>query len=249
MCEKGDLLTLGHRKSRRRLGILVLDRKYRLVAGNTAREDSYNYPVVLWKVEGLFNPPRPPVYDRSGELTKEARIFISAAQELEKVEVSAIVSSCGFFSLIQTEVSKALRIPVYTSPLLLIPFVQTILPPIANVGLLTLFKEYLSEDYFSMIPRIDMNRLVISDMRNAREFRRMIIQDIDNIDERDLEKEVLTAAGELVKSGPDIGAIVVECSDMTPYSEKIRRKTGLPVFDYRTLADIAYQASFILQIG
>lgn len=34
---------------------------------------------------------------------------------------------------------------------------------------------------------------------------------------------------------PDIGAIVLECTDLPPFSAAIRRATGLPVFDIVTM--------------
>ena len=44
---------------------------------------------------------------------------------------------------------------------------------------------------------------------------------------------------------PDIKAILLECSDLPPYAAAIQKATGLPVFDFITLAN--WVASAVLQ--
>jgi Asp/Glu/hydantoin racemase len=39
---------------------------------------------------------------------------------------------------------------------------------------------------------------------------------------------------------PDVGAIVLECTNMPPYADSVRRVTGLPVFDAVTMVNHAY---------
>jgi hypothetical protein len=41
----------------------------------------------------------------------------------------------------------------------------------------------------------------------------------------------------LVTDHPEIGALLLECSDMPPYAKQIQDATGLPVWDYVTLID------------
>jgi len=43
------------------------------------------------------------------------------------------------------------------------------------------------------------------------------------------------AALELQEENGDIGAILLECSDMPPYAADIQEATHLPVFDFTTL--------------
>ena len=42
---------------------------------------------------------------------------------------------------------------------------------------------------------------------------------------------IVNLALKLVSVNPDAGSIVIECTDMTPYSQTVRNATGLPVFD------------------
>ena len=48
------------------------------------------------------------------------------------------------------------------------------------------------------------------------------------VDYKKLTSEVLKL---LVEKYPDIGSILIECTDMSPWSDKVREATGLPVFD------------------
>jgi aspartate/glutamate racemase len=46
----------------------------------------------------------------------------------------------------------------------------------------------------------------------------------------------------LISDHPDVGAIVLECTNMTPYAAAIQEKIGLPVFDIYTLVQMVHQA-------
>lgn len=233
-------------KGEAKLGILTLDRGYRLVPGNIARADSHPFPVLIKTVKGLYNPPSVPLRNQSGNLNEGAELFLNALKELSEQETSvkAVIGSCGFFSLLQQEANQAVSLPVYTSPLLLVPFAQSFIPYEKKVGIITLFKEYLTREFFESIPGIDLKRIILSDMTQAAEFRKMIDQDSAEVDEKLIRQEVLQAACDLKERHRSIGAIVVECSDMPPYSNLIRETLGLPVLDYRILAYMAYHSSF-----
>ena len=46
----------------------------------------------------------------------------------------------------------------------------------------------------------------------------------------------------LVAHHPDIGAIVLECTNMPPYAARVQEALGLPVFDVVTLIHHAHNA-------
>lgn len=51
---------------------------------------------------------------------------------------------------------------------------------------------------------------------------------------RGVRREVVSAAKKLTKEHPDIGAILLECSDMPPYASAVQAEVRLPVFDFIT---------------
>jgi len=50
-----------------------------------------------------------------------------------------------------------------------------------------------------------------------------------------MRTEVLEAAERLLRTYPEVGAIVLECANMTPFSADIAERFGVPVFDGVTL--------------
>ena len=44
------------------------------------------------------------------------------------------------------------------------------------------------------------------------------------------QQDILEASIELVKNNKQLGAIILECTNMVPYAAEIRKTTGLPVF-------------------
>jgi hypothetical protein len=57
-----------------------------------------------------------------------------------------------------------------------------------------------------------------------------------------LKDEVLGVAQRMVENDPSIGAIVCECTNITPYSHDINRRLGVPVFDMVTLVHWFHRA-------
>jgi Asp/Glu/hydantoin racemase len=49
-------------------------------------------------------------------------------------------------------------------------------------------------------------------------------------------------ASGFVQANPDIGALLLECSDLPPFAADIQEATGIPVFDFITFVNAVYQA-------
>jgi len=47
--------------------------------------------------------------------------------------------------------------------------------------------------------------------------------------------DLLDAAREMATTHPNVGAIVLECTNMVPYASDIRKLTGLPVYSIYSL--------------
>jgi hypothetical protein len=62
-----------------------------------------------------------------------------------------------------------------------------------------------------------------------------ILGDRAELDVDRARAEHIAAAQALLERAPEVGAIVLECTNMPPYRDAVRRATGLPVFDLTTL--------------
>ncbi|WP_242400974.1 aspartate/glutamate racemase family protein [Acetobacter okinawensis] len=75
----------------------------------------------------------------------------------------------------------------------------------------------------------------IAGTENGEEFFRILIRaESDSMDVDKAEQDVVNAALQLVKDNPDVGAIVLECTNMPPYAAAVAQATGLPVYDIYT---------------
>ncbi len=74
------------------------------------------------------------------------------------------------------------------------------------------------------------------------EFSRAILNDEPALDVAAAEADLLAAADDLVTQNRDVGAILLECTNMMPYSAAINRATGLPVFDMYDFVTWFHQA-------
>ena len=62
-----------------------------------------------------------------------------------------------------------------------------------------------------------------------------LMQDLPALDAADAVAQVLAAADRLCARHPHIDALVLECTNLPPYADALRRHTGLPVWDVVTL--------------
>src|SRR5210317_602615 len=142
------IISGGYPYSGEAIGILMFDnRRYPMAPGDVGNASSYDYPVRLKVVAGL--DWYPPHADEWGDpRPSEVDLLVDAARELEREGVRAIVTCCGFFSTVQDELAAAVSIPVFTSPLLLLPLLLRIIAPARRIGVFTASRAHLDDGFF-----------------------------------------------------------------------------------------------------
>ncbi|KRE24821.1 hypothetical protein ASE66_02595 [Bosea sp. Root483D1] len=161
--------------------------------------------------------------------------FKAAAQELIDAGVDGITTTCGFLSIYQRELAEFCSVPVATSALLQVPMVERLIPASKRVGVLTYNAASLSGRYFEGVG-VAADTPVVG-MPQDSEFVRSIRDGDNSVPFDTLRAEVLEAAGRLLRENPNIGAIVSECTNLTPYSADIADKFGVPVYDAVSLVN------------
>jgi hypothetical protein len=138
--------------------------------------------------------------------------------------------------------AAAVTIPVFTSSLLLVPLVHRMLPAGRRVGLMTVNAASLAPEHLAGAGIGPDVPLAVAGMEGEKEFTRVLLGDELELDVDLAREEHVRVARRLVAEHPDIGAIVLECTNMPPYTADIQRETGLPVFDITTLVRMAHDA-------
>ncbi len=74
-------------------------------------------------------------------------------------------------------------------------------------------------------------------------FKAAIHDQVGTLDFDAVEAEVVQAAKSLVSENPDVGAILLECTDLPPYAAAIQEAIGLSVYDVSTLMNYGVVAA------
>src|SRR5271166_6431448 len=114
------------------LGILMLEARFPRIPGDMGNATTWPFPVLYRVVKGA-TPERVVLKAAAGLLDD----FLAAAADLVRDGAEAITTNCGFLSLFQTELAAHVRVPVATSALIQVPWVQAMLPPGQRVGIIT----------------------------------------------------------------------------------------------------------------
>ncbi len=223
------------------VGILMLDMQAPLIPGNVGNARSYDFPV---RFKILKNMPADWWGDDIGPDDSRCEIFIKAAKELEAEGCKAITSGCGFFAIYQKRCAEALKIPVFASPLLMVPMVSRMLGTKDKVAIITANGERLKAGNF--LPDVGIDETVphvIGGLENSEEFYNVHVTcEKKTVNPQKMEAEVVQIAKDLVAANPDVGAFVFECSDLPPFANAVAAATGLPVFDFISLAHLVNRA-------
>lgn len=207
-----------------RLGILMLEARFPRIPGDMGNAATWPFPV-LYKVVRGASPER--VVTRRAEGLRDA--FIAAAQELVADGADGITTNCGFLSLFQREIAAAVGVPVATSSLMQAPFLERLLPPGKRVGIVTISRRTLTEEHLVAAGVAPDAPVIGTD--DGEEFTRAIIGNEATMDVAAAERDILAAGRALVARHKEIGAIVLECTNMIPYARALSEALGLPVHD------------------
>jgi hypothetical protein len=219
------------------IGVLCLETAFTKIPGHIRNPATFGFPVVYRVVAGA-TPER--VVSQADPALLEP--FISAARDLAGLGVGAITTGCGFLVLFQRQLAAAVGVPLYTSSLIQLPMVASMLRPDQKVGLLVAKKEALTAAHLASAGGQDVP-VCVAGMAGRPEFREVILEGRrTELDVGRLRGEVLAEAGRLAEQNPDLGAMIIECTDLVPFAADLQRLVGVPVFDIVTLTSMVHQS-------
>lgn len=210
------------------VGILMLDAVFPRIPGDMGNATSWDFPV-LYRIVRDASPDKVVRGGAKGLLPS----FVAAAQDLVADGADGITTNCGFLSLFQQDLAKSLPVPVVTSSLLQVEMVNRTLPHGKRAGILTISASTLTDAHLraARVPE----GTPIGTTEGGSEFTRAILGNEMTLDVDAARADNVAAALALQQAHPDLGAIVLECTNMCPYAADITAATGLPCYSMLSL--------------
>ena len=211
------------------LGILMLEAKFPRIPGDMGNATTWPFPVLYRVVKGA-SPEKVVLKGADGLL----RDFLDAAADLVAQGAEAITTNCGFLALFQRELAAHVQVPVATSALMQVPWVQATLPPGKRVGVVSVSAQSLTPRHLEAAG-VPLDTPIAGTENGQEFFRVLILGEKQDLDVALAAKDILDAARGLIALHPDIGAIVLECTNMPPYAHALQATLGIPVYDIYSL--------------
>jgi len=217
------------------VGVLMLDTAFPRPVGDIGNPETFRFPVIYERVRGAS--AQRVVRQRADGLLDP---FVQAGQRLVKRGAAAISTSCGFLVLFQRELARALPVPVATSSLLQVAWVEPLLPNGRRCGVITFDAAALGPEH--LLAAGARPDTPIAGMPTGGALQRAVLEDAPQMDVDAVRAELIEVAGALLQSASGIGALVLECTNLPPYADDLRARYGLPVFDSTTLLEWLWQS-------
>ena len=217
------------------IGILMLDSKFPRIVGDVGNAKTWDFPVLYRTVEG-FKPEKVVLNLEMNDIEP----FIEAALDLQSKGVKAITTSCGFLAMFQEEIAKRLDVPIFTSSLVMLPMLcrmtGKVLVLSANSD--TLSKRHLEASCGNLS---DFDYKIIG-TQNEENFTDFTVYNWESVDTDKCQAEILKVLHAELDGDNSYKCILLECTNLPPYSDVIRKEFGLPVFDIVSLVNLVHSS-------
>jgi hypothetical protein len=211
------------------IGVVMLDCNIPFVPGDVGNASTYDFPVQYLLVPGATGEAV--IQRQDPALTP---VFIETAEQLVGQGVRAITGDCAYMGAYQRSVADAIDVPVFLSSLMQVPLALSMLRSDQKLAVLVANGESVGDRLLEPVGIVGeaRERCVFRGLEDKEHFRSVFLEEIGEIDVGRVEEEMVRTAHEVLEDDPSVGAFLLECSDMPPYSAAVQRATGLPVFDW-----------------
>lgn len=199
------------------LGILMLDTHFPRPLGDIGHPGSFAFPVRYRTVAQAH----PAVVVRSGD-PAVLEPFLAAARALVGEGAVALTTSCGFLARWQRELQAALPVPVWSSALMLLPGLQAERP-----GVITIEAASLTRAHFEAVDADPATPC--EGISPGSTLHRTLLEDRPELDPVEAQDQVLAAGRRLLERHPQVGTLVLECTNLPPYARALEQATRRPV--------------------
>lgn len=214
------------------VGVIQFPANVPMPPGDIGNASTFNFPL-------LYEPIDVDPFDvvTTTPTEKVADIIAAAGKKLEMQGCRSIIGNCGFFGNYQSKVARKLNVPFYSSSLMQVPMILGSLGPEQKVGILTAAGSTLtSAPALNECGITDSSRVVIYGADDGAELQR-IMTEKGRYNLKRFELELVALAKKMVNEHPDIGTILLECTEMSPHAFAVQDAVRLPVWDFTTMVN------------
>ena len=208
------------------IGIIMLNTRFPRVRGDIGNPQTWSFPV-CYEVVKNATPARVVTDGPRDESLVEP--FLEAAQRLVERGARGITTSCGFLSLYQDSLERHAGVPVVASSLLQIAPLESKLPADRRIGVITFDSRRLGPRHLAAAGA--RTEVAVVGVEKGWELYRVISGDRPKLDRDAARADVISAGEALLADYPDVGAVVLECTNMSPYARDLSHHLMLPVYD------------------
>lgn len=206
------------------VGVLLFASAGERIAGDPGAPGTFDFPVEYGVVPGSYRD----LLQGSDQVRER---LCEAARELEGRGVCAIAGDCGLMALYQKELARSVHVPVVSSSLVLLPLLRTMLGGEKKIGLLTGHSQLLAARHLAAAGMEGDPNLVIQGMEEEPHFRGVVLEGRCPQDYGLMARDVLHAVDRVLAREPELGALVLECSNLTTFAWEVEEHCHIPVFD------------------
>jgi len=221
------------------IGLIQFRANLPMMPGNMGNATTFDFPMVYREMAAEN------VYDvMETEPTQQfTDAAVEAAQWLELQGCKAVMGNCGFWGHYQKVVQARIDEPFFSSSLMMLPMMVRSMPRNKKVGVITangaLLQRGPAMENCGLSPEDKANRVVIEGCENDPEFARAMAVNGAYNPVR-FEADVLKGLERLMKRESNLGAILLECTELSPHAVAVQNMARMPVWDYTSLTNWIY---------
>jgi hypothetical protein len=214
-----------------RLGVIMLDTRFPRPLGDIGNPETFAGRALYEIVPGAAAER---VVRASAPDPALLGPFLAARDRLVAAGAGLVTTSCGFLVPFQAALAGGCPVPVVASSLTALPALsRRCAAQGRRVGVITIHAGRLTPDHLAAAGADAATP--IEGTESGRELTRKLLADAPDLDFAAAERDVVEAGERLKARCPDLGAVLLECTNMPPYRAALAHALGVPVHDILTV--------------
>lgn len=230
------------------VGVVCLNQNMPFIPGDVQAATTFEFPVIYKVAEKGTS---------AGILEGEAELegwLTEVALDLESEGVHCITGDSGYMVPYQKGIAGAVDVPVGLSSLIETSLIASMLDTSQTIAIVCAASPPLDEEFLAKIGIAIPNPLVVQGMQDDAAVVEIMFAAVNiaehgeagdatggpaPFDADRLAESFFQVGRKLAEENPNLGAILLECSDFPPYAKAVQTGAGgIPVFDFITLINL-----------